>query len=166
MSDFCNSCHADMHTTAGILRHPAAQTVSTSVLGNYNTYVKSGDLTGTSANAYSSLVPFEENLTLNSANLTTLKPMPDQQHQLGGMTASSQVMCVSCQEPRLRIPGDDPVEQRGEFMVYNGVIPNRRWVPGAVRPGPVHGDGDVLLPCRYQLRDLSACALQKCHAQD
>ena len=36
---------------------------------NYNTYVKTGDLSGTQASAYLSLVPFQ---TGNSTDLTTL----------------------------------------------------------------------------------------------
>ena len=72
MGDFCGTCHPDMHTSAGILRHPTNQRMSGTTQSNYNFYVKSGGMTGIPTTSYWSLVPFEEGLPYSTANINTL----------------------------------------------------------------------------------------------
>jgi predicted CXXCH cytochrome family protein len=102
MSDFCGTCHPDMHTTAGILRHPTGVVMSGSIQANYNSYVKTGNMTGTSTNSYLSLVPFEEGVTYTTANITTLKSHAQTDDSnlngpgAGTVPATATVMCLSC----------------------------------------------------------------------
>jgi hypothetical protein len=100
MSEWCQNCHSSIHRdsyTSGTsgLSHPAGNNakLTAAIITNYNSYVKSGDLTGTLASAYNSLVPFEE----GTANYTTLKSHAlTTDAQLGGADASSNVACISC----------------------------------------------------------------------
>jgi predicted CXXCH cytochrome family protein len=125
MSDFCGSCHPDMHSTAGILRHPQGVTVSGTIMNNYNSYVASGNLTGSSATSYSSEVPFEENLAMNVTNFGTLKSHAVSNGTVKtGMNATSQVMCVSCHRAHATaFPEMTRWSNEGEFIVYNSLYP-------------------------------------------
>ncbi len=102
MSDFCGTCHPDMHSTAGILRHPTGQVMAGSVQANYNSYVKSGNMTGSATTSYLSLVPFEEGQAYSTAAIGVLKS-----HALtndsnlngpgsGTVPATATIMCLSC----------------------------------------------------------------------
>jgi len=102
MSDFCGSCHPDMHTSAGILRHPTGQVMSGTVTGNYNSYVKTGNMTGSPSTSYLSLVPFEEGLTYSTANIINMKSHAQiDDSNLNGpgsgtVPATTTIMCLSC----------------------------------------------------------------------
>jgi predicted CXXCH cytochrome family protein len=102
MGDFCGTCHPDMHSTAGILRHPTNQVASGTVQGNYNSYVKSGNLTGSATTSYLSLVPFEEGLPYSQANVTTLASHAKTDDSnlngpgSGTVPATMTVFCLSC----------------------------------------------------------------------
>ena len=172
MSEYCSACHPDMHSTAGILRHPTAQTVSGTLMGQYNTYVKSGDLTGSSATAYLSLVPFEEGLALSSANLATLKSHAvTNGSQLGGMTATSQVMCLSCHRAHASgFPEMTRWNNEGEFMVYNGFYPGTDTTPAV--PQVARGRTGAETAASYYNKPVTSFATyqrvlcNKCHAKD
>jgi hypothetical protein len=43
------------------------------IQANYNSYVKTGDMSGSATTSYLSLVPFEEGLSYSTANINTLK---------------------------------------------------------------------------------------------
>jgi predicted CXXCH cytochrome family protein len=102
MSDFCGTCHPDMHSTAGIFRHPTGQVMSPSVQSNYNSYVKTGNLTGSATTSYLSLVPFEEGLTFTTGNINTLASHAQTNDSVlngpssGTVGATATVMCLSC----------------------------------------------------------------------
>ena len=102
MSDFCGTCHPDMHSTAGKLRHPTGTVMAGSIQANYNSYVKTGNMTGTNANSYLSLVPFEEGLTYSTANITTMKAHAQTNDSVlqgpggGTVPATATIMCLSC----------------------------------------------------------------------
>jgi predicted CXXCH cytochrome family protein len=102
MSDFCGSCHPDMHTTAGILRHPTGQVMAGSIQANYNSYVKTGNMTGVATTSYLSLVPFEEGLPYTTANINTLKAHAQTNDSVlngpgsGTVPATATIMCLSC----------------------------------------------------------------------
>jgi len=76
--------------------------MSGSVQGNYNSYVMSGNLSGTPTTSYWSLVPFEEGLTYSTANINTLKSHAQTDDSnlngpgSGTVPASATVMCLSC----------------------------------------------------------------------
>ncbi len=102
MSDFCGTCHPDMHTTAGINRHPTNQVMSGTVQGIYNSYVKTGAMTGSPTTSYLSLVPFEEGQTYSAAAINTLKSHAQiDDSNLNGpgsgtVPATATIMCLSC----------------------------------------------------------------------
>jgi len=102
MSDFCGTCHPDMHTTSGILRHPTGQVMAGSIQANYNSYVKTGNMTGSATTSYLSLVPFEEGLTYSTANINTMKSHAQTNDSnlngpgSGTVPATATIMCLSC----------------------------------------------------------------------
>ena len=102
MTNFCSTCHPSFHGTTGIFSHPAGVVMSGSIQANYNSYVKTGNMTGTAANSYLSLVPFEEGLSYTTANINTLKSHAQTDDSIlngpasGTVPATATVMCLSC----------------------------------------------------------------------
>jgi predicted CXXCH cytochrome family protein len=91
-SNWCATCHPGMHSTGNYV-HPVDTALSGTVINNYNSYVKSGDMTGAQATAFLSLVPF----ATNSGNYTTLAGLASNTNtQLGGPASGDQVTCMSC----------------------------------------------------------------------
>ncbi len=90
---WCATCHADFHTTSGRFVHKQDANLGATVSGLYGNYVKSGDMTGSPASSFLSLVSFAKAAT-NYPGLATLAVNTDT--QLGGPTANDQVMCLSC----------------------------------------------------------------------
>lgn len=92
MSEWCANCHAGILNNGdrGVHRHVAGNDakLGRSVVAIYNSYVKSGDLTGSAATAYSALVPFE----LGTSDVTSLNPTSTD----GPSSTSANVMCLSC----------------------------------------------------------------------
>jgi len=92
MSEWCSNCHVDFYAPggAGQHKHPAGNTSglgAQNIFNNYNSYVKSGDMTGSAATSYLALVPFERQVS----NGWELDPNSTQ-----GPNGSSNVMCLSC----------------------------------------------------------------------
>jgi predicted CXXCH cytochrome family protein len=100
MSEWCRNCHANIHTPAvpggTIGSHPVGSSAKfgAAQADYYNAYVRTGDLTGTSATSYLSLVPFEEG-TANYAQLKT-HAVSDNSYLAGPDAIGSQVMCLTC----------------------------------------------------------------------
>jgi predicted CXXCH cytochrome family protein len=91
-SNWCSTCHPSMHSTGNYV-HPVDQGLGSTIAGLYNTYVKSGDMTGTTASSFSSLVPFAS----NTGDYTVLSGLAKNDgSQLGGPASTDQVMCLSC----------------------------------------------------------------------
>ncbi|MDY0185868.1 MAG: hypothetical protein RBR43_08330 [Desulfuromonadaceae bacterium] len=90
MSGWCANCHVGFYaTTSSGGMHPVDRAVQTT----YNSYVATGNFTGTIANAYDPLVPIERGVTTASSDL----PDPTDQATAGvGVDGSSKVMCLSC----------------------------------------------------------------------
>lgn len=125
MSEWCSNCHTNMHndTYPSVLRHPAGNNAKlpADIITNYNAYVKSGDLTGTNATAYTSMVPYEEGssdraaLTTHAVNNGSITIGPD---------ANSNVMCLSCH--RAHSTAWDSATRwntKSEFLTVAGVWP-------------------------------------------
>jgi len=97
MSEWCANCHTQIHQvgytsgTAG-LTHPSgnSEVLDSFIVSNYNMYVKTGDLTGTVATAWNSLIPFEE----GSTDYVVLKGKVAD--LTGPESGTENVMCVSC----------------------------------------------------------------------
>lgn len=97
MSEWCRNCHATIHTavTPTPLVHPAGSgQMPSPILSYYDSYVKSGDLSGTNDTSYLSLVPFEAGTT----NTATLKALVNITPTKGPSTFDGPpaVMCLSC----------------------------------------------------------------------
>ncbi|WP_246525767.1 cytochrome C [Geomobilimonas luticola] len=172
MSEWCANCHQGLHNDAypTNLRHPAGNAaLMTNVLANYAAYVKSGDLTGTNANAYSSLVPYEEGtadraaLVLHAKTDGTAKSGPD---------ATSNVMCLSCH--RAHATGWDSMSRwnnKTEFLTVAGDFPG---IDAPTQEGKDYASGRTQAEQKgsYYNRDKAAFAYaqrslcNKCHAKD
>lgn len=86
--DWCATCHPGMHSSGNYV-HPVDQQLGTTVAGNYNAYVKSGDMTGgAGATAFTSLVPF--------ASVGTYAQLATATTSTAGPASGDRVMCLSC----------------------------------------------------------------------
>lgn len=125
MSEWCANCHAGLHNDAypTNLRHPAGNGAkfSTDIVANYNSYKASGDLTGTIATAYTSMVPFEE----GTSDLATLASHAvNDGSQTGGASTSNNVMCLSCH--RAHASGWDSMTRwnmKSDYLTIAGEYP-------------------------------------------
>ncbi|HXI02879.1 MAG TPA: hypothetical protein VNI57_06835 [Candidatus Saccharimonadales bacterium] len=88
-AEWCANCHPGMHTTSAPNPVHPVEDILDLQAAIYNKYVKTGDLTGTSADSFNSLVPFALNTT-TTATLTTASGT------LTGPTSSDRVLCLSC----------------------------------------------------------------------
>jgi hypothetical protein len=168
MSGWCAQCHPDMHTTSGRLVHPVDQNLGGTIKTIYDQYRKSGDMTGTNADSYNSLVPFEE----NSNDYTALKLHAQNNNSyLTGPSDTSQVQCLSCHRAHaggwmegLRF------NLEGEFMVYNGLWPGTDTTPTV--PQFARGRTSTETAAAYYDRPATQFATyqralcNKCHAKD
>lgn len=99
ISDWCKNCHPLIHTDSAPtpLIHPAGGLtggLSPAIVSQYNQYVKTGDLAGVEAQAYSSLVPFEA----GTSNYEILRSVVTSEPLRGPNTVSGTpaVMCLTC----------------------------------------------------------------------
>ena len=87
MSDWCANCHTDYLSSP--TKHPVNEPLN-GLTSNYNSYVATGDFTGTQATSYDELVPFENLTAATGADL-------DLTSTAGPATAGAgQVMCLTC----------------------------------------------------------------------
>jgi len=170
MSGFCGTCHPDMHSTAGILRHPQDVVMSGTVQGNYNSYVMSGVMTGVQATSYLSLVPYEEGLTYSTANINTLKSHAlTNDSNLTGPSGAAQVMCLSCH--RAHATGFGTMTRwhtEDQFIIHDGVWPGSDNIGSDIARG--HSSQETAAAYyNKNVTKLSGFQRQlcnKCHAKD
>ncbi len=118
MSDWCANCHPGLHgdSTPVGLPHPTGNIMAhmlTSALSNvdsqaisiarrYNNYVTTGNLTGNVQTSYTSMVPYEEGLSMNNMTYADLATRAvNDGSQKGGPTfyatgGNEHVMCLTC----------------------------------------------------------------------
>ncbi len=129
MSEWCTNCHTKIHNSAAAYDagtsfiHPASSDskLGTTILANYNAYLKSADFSGGVATAYTSMVPFEEG-TKDRAALAAHAVIDGS--QVAGADAQSNVMCLSCH--RAHATGWDSMTRwtnKTEFLTVGGVYP-------------------------------------------
>jgi predicted CXXCH cytochrome family protein len=165
--NWCATCHPDMHSTTGNV-HPVDQNLGSTVANVYNTYVKTGDVTGTSATSFTSLVPFAENtgdiatLQAHSSNTGAYK---------NGPSMSDQVTCLSCHRAHASgFPEALRFNMEGEFMVWNSLYPGTDTTP--TQPGFARGRLGAETQAAYYDRPVTQFAsyqrvlCNKCHAKD
>ena len=92
MSEWCANCHTDMLDSASGTatdKHPAGNNtkLSKQIIERYNSYIGSGDLSGSQVSAYSSLVPFE----FGTDDISQLDPS-----STAGPGSNANVMCLTC----------------------------------------------------------------------
>ncbi|WP_020675668.1 cytochrome c3 family protein [Geopsychrobacter electrodiphilus] len=94
MSEWCGNCHGDLlhnaHQVAGSsFVHPSGSgaLLTPALVSTYNSYLRTGDLSGVASNAYLQFVPFER----GTSNLQLLDPNSTQ-----GPEVTSTVMCLTC----------------------------------------------------------------------
>jgi hypothetical protein len=92
VSLWCANCHFEMHDgVSGNPVHPSgAQLGPAGYDQNYNAYVKTGDLRGNLSTAFTSMVPFQSDSTVD---LTILKTTTTTK---AGPSYNDKVMCLSC----------------------------------------------------------------------
>jgi hypothetical protein len=93
MSEWCANCHpAFLNSSQGgaAAKHPAGKEakLNADIAGNYNSYVKTGDFSGTQAAAYLALVPFEVGIS----DVAFLDPSSSS----GPSPGNANVMCLTC----------------------------------------------------------------------
>jgi hypothetical protein len=94
VSDWCATCHPDMHTDSGNLVHPVDQNLFSTIAGNYNSYVGSGDTSGSIGTAYDSLIPFAFD---NSTDYAALALQANSDGSFtDGPASTDRVMCLTC----------------------------------------------------------------------
>jgi len=171
MSEWCANCHpALLKGAEGARVHPSGKTVrlSPAVIANYNAYVASGNMTGSRATAYTSMVPYEMGTadydllrkTANSNGATAAGPDPD-----------ANVACLSCH--RAHASGWDHAARwntKTGFLVFHGDYPGVEDtdVPPGVSQGRTRPETRRAFygrpATRYAMYQRSLC--NKCHAKD
>jgi hypothetical protein len=118
--NWCATCHPDNHSSGNYV-HPVDQSLTTGIANIYNAYKMSGDLTGTSADSFTSLVPFAE----NTDDITVLKSHANSDGSyLNGPGSSDKVTCLTCHRAHASgWPEALRWNMEGEFMVYDGLWP-------------------------------------------
>ncbi len=167
--NWCATCHPAMHSSGNYV-HPIDQSLGSDVANNYNAYVMSGNLTGTSATAFNSLVPFAS----NTGDIPTLQGLASNSGTAAskvGPGQSDKVMCLSCHRAHASgFMNSLRWFTEGEFMIYNGLYPGTDSTPTV--PQFSHGRLAVETQAAYYDRPVTAFAsyqrlmCNKCHAKD
>lgn len=163
--NWCGTCHTVQHTAKNV--HPVDQSLGDVATG-YNAYVKSGDLTGTAATSFTSLVPFVE----ATGTIGTLKAHSSNTNSyLNGPGTSDKVSCLSCHRAHASgWPEALRWNMEGEFMIYNGQFPGTDTTPTV--PQFARGRLGAETQAAYYDRPVTTFAsyqrvlCNKCHAKD
>ena len=149
MSGWCLSCHTlynagNMHTVDDVV--PAA----------YNSYLKTGDYTGTQAVSYDQMVPFERNLAADVLDPTSTV----------GSDGTSTVACISCH--RAHASAFDNAlrwDSTHEMLVDSGILNEFSTTILAGGAIPYYRDGAGFDPAT-EYGDYQRSLCNKCHVKD
>jgi hypothetical protein len=159
MSEWCANCHGLFYAPggAGQHKHPSGNTSGLGAAGifnNYNTYVKTGDFTGTAATSYLALVPFERQI----ADPMQLSPTSTQ-----GPDGGSNVMCLSCHRAHTSAyPNSGRWDFEQEFLIES--IPNETTEGGVVGNDILYSRYNRDFETEFGVGQRSLC--NKCHLKD
>jgi predicted CXXCH cytochrome family protein len=165
--NWCGTCHPAMHSTGNYV-HPVDETLGSTIATAYSTYVKSGDLSGSNASSFTSLVPFA---TASSDYAVLAGLAVNNNTQLGGPATNDQVTCLSCH--RAHASGWEyglRWNMEGEFITYNALYPGTDTTPAV--PQFARGRTGAETQAAYYDRPVTAFATyqrvlcNKCHAKD
>ncbi len=169
---WCATCHPGMHS-AGNIVHPIDQALGSTIANIYQTYVSSGNLTGSAANSYLSLVPFIE----NSSDYAVLKSHANNINSyLNGPGTSDQVSCPSCHRAHAAgWPNMLRWNMQSEFITYadgsgNPVWPGVDTTPNAPQLAIGRTSAETMAAYYNRVATLFGAyqrvLCNKCHAQD
>ncbi len=175
ISDWCSTCHPDMHSgTSSKMTHPVNETLGTDESANYNAYVGSGNMTGTSATSFDSIVPFQRDNLSGTTGYATLKAEAVNDGSVAtGPASSDRVMCLSCH--RAHATGWEFMTRwnnAGELIAVEGVWPGTDSA-NATAALPKYAQGRTVAETTKAYNDTtmhygsyqrSLC--NKCHAKD
>jgi hypothetical protein len=121
MSEWCRNCHTNIHTGTDSLTHTSPGALGTTIAAYYNSYIKSGTLTGTEGTAYWSMVPFE----VGTGNYPALKNIVTNTPTRGPDYADGTpaVMCLTCH--RAHASGWDAITRwntKNGSTLYSGSV--------------------------------------------
>ena len=168
VSLWCANCHTNMHTAAvGPSVHPADDVLSPDVLSRYNSYVKTGDVSGNQATSYLSLVPFQMG---DSTDMTVLKSAVS---SAAGPVSGDRVNCLSCH--RVHASGWDSIMRfplGATFMTVSDISGNAVYPDPALNPFEAMGRSAQEFqralydrpPSRFSAFQRVLC--NKCHVQE
>ena len=177
MSEWCRNCHDQIHSpsatnTASTFQHPAgndARLTAGNELAIYNTYVRSGVLTGLQTSSYTSLVPYEEGTT----DRATLAPHAVSDGSVrSGPSGQETVSCLSCH--RAHATGWDHAlrwNNASSYIVVGGSWPGTDAVGNASLPEFAQGRTRAETQAAMYDRDASAYSsfqkvlCNKCHGE-
>ena len=163
-SAWCATCHPQMMSQG----HSVDRALGSTVRDTYAAYIKSGDMTGTLASSYLSLVPFVEN-TSNYAELSAHAKIDDS--ALGGPQSSDMVSCLTCH--RAHASGWEHMmrwNDKATSITSNGAWPGTDTTPS--EPQFARGRASAEARAAYYDRPVSVFAsyqrtlCSKCHARD
>ena len=164
--NWCATCHPNMHSSGNYV-HPIDNALGSDQANIYNAYIKSGDLTGTAATSFTSLVPFIE----NTGDIPTLQSHASNTGAyLNGPASSDQVACPSCH--RAHATGWPEMlrwNMEGEFMVYNSLYPGTdNGAPVQFARGRLAAETQAAYYDRpvTQFASYQRVLCNKCHAKD
>jgi len=157
---WCATCHEGMHTTSGNTVHAVDQSLGPTIAANYIAYVKSGDLSGTSTNAFSSLVPFIE----NTGDIATLQSHAKNDDTfLNGPASGDKVSCLSCHRAHASgFPEMLRWNMENEFMTKAGVYQTTERGRSTTEAAAGYYDRDPLT----KFASFQRVLCNKCHAKD
>lgn len=171
--NWCGTCHPAMHSSGNYV-HPTDQGLGSTIggaTGYYSLYVKSGDMTGSSATAFSSLVPF----VTNSAVYTELAALASNQPTSAGPGSTDQVSCLSCHRAHASaFPWGLRWQMEYEFMTVNSKYMGTDNTDVTGSRAPIQNRGRLMAenqagyydraPTRFATWQRVLC--NKCHAKD
>ncbi len=175
--NWCGACHGDFNTTMKNLKHPVDVPLgSGNIADNYNAYVSSGIMTGTSTNSYLSLVPFAET-SQDTFTATALKAHAKIDNlYLVGPANTDTVTCLSCHRAHASGFGEMlRFYYSYEFMTKNGLyVGMDNPAVGTTGRGPIQASGrnqDDFAAAYYDRAPsftgpYNRLLCNKCHAQD
>jgi len=126
MSEWCRNCHPNMHTTTfpgtASLLHAAgnAAKLGSAKASTYNTYIRTGDLSGTPELSYLSLVPYEEGT--KDYGVLKAHARSDNSFLTGPDAIAAEATCLSCH--RAHASGWDGMTRwntKTDYIAHNGL---------------------------------------------
>jgi hypothetical protein len=162
---WCGTCHPGMHSSGNYV-HPIDQNLGSEIAGFYGQYVKSGDMTGSTATSFSSLVPFA-----SAGTYPALAALAGFKASDAGPGTSDQVMCMSCH--RAHASGFEYMlrwQQEYEFITKAGIYGGTDTTPtdNALSRGRTSAENQAAYYDRpaTKFATYQRVLCNKCHAKD